>query len=235
MDRFWPVIYLIGWFGSLFLASYLINWLLIRGLLRHYYRLFVAPGVIVHELSHALGCLVTGAQITEINFWKASGGHVKYRHPDTPLFHLFGNPIIALAPIWGTFLIVALTTYFLAPNLIRLNQYYDWTIPANYWQVLDLADWRSWLYLYLVTSLMATMAPSKTDMSYALFSLIIFGLLLAVIVAWPPTANQLETILQLLSPLMIFSLVILALAIGVAFILALPYRHRRFTPRNQLE
>lgn len=232
IDRFLPLFYLIGWFGSIFVASYLINWLLIRSVIRKWYRFFVAPGVVVHELSHAVGCLATGSQITEINFWKASGGHVKHLQTNDPLKRVVADPIIALAPIGGTFVVLALLTIVMIPNLFQTFTQGDYTMVT---EAIDITRWETWLYLYLTTSLLATIAPSKTDMRYALASLIIISIVLVVLVFIPGVSELILGFEQQLQPFAVFTLVLLCLGVIISFFLAIPYRKKHFVPKEQID
>jgi len=58
--------------------------------------LFLYPGTVVHELSHAVLCLITGATITEFNLLRLKDVEIKY---DTPKVPVFGNFLIVFAPI----------------------------------------------------------------------------------------------------------------------------------------
>jgi hypothetical protein len=232
MERFIPLVTIVIWFGLVFGGSYLINWLLVRSIIRRYYRFFVAPGVIVHELSHALGCLITGSPIVEINFWKASGGHVKHLQPTDPLRRFINDPIIALAPIWGTFAVLGILTWFVAPDIFRFITYPSWDTIAS---SIDFGAATTWLYLYLVTSLLATIAPSRTDMMYALASLAVLTLLLILLAFIPGFSDQLNWLISLLKPFAYFSLGIIVVAIVTAFILAIPASKYHFTPREAIE
>ena len=229
MERFIPLFYIVSWFGLVFGASYLINWLLIRSVIRRFYRFFVAPGVIVHELSHAIGCLVTGAQIVEINFWKSTGGHVKHYQPK---MGLPGEAIIALAPIWGTFLVLFGLTWYVAPSTFTSLGTYDLASIAG---AFDWASVQSWLYLYIVTSLVATIAPSKTDMSYALASLAVGSVLLIFLLMIPGIAELLASFGATVKPFAVFTIALMTLALLIAFILALPNRRKHFAARGQIE
>ncbi len=42
------------------------------------YRIFVTPGILVHELSHALACLLMGAKVTDMTIFDKEGGHVTH-------------------------------------------------------------------------------------------------------------------------------------------------------------
>ena len=49
--------------------------------MRFMYYVIRVPGVVVHECSHILGCLVTGAVITQVVFFSEEGGSVTYARP----------------------------------------------------------------------------------------------------------------------------------------------------------
>lgn len=232
MDRFLPLLYIIGWFGSIFTASYLINWLLVRSIIRQWYRYFVGPGVIVHELSHAVGCLLTNSQIVEINFWKPTGGHVKHLQSHDPLKRVIADPVIALAPIGGTFIVLIVLTYVMVPDLFQLLQTNDYGFVFS---SLDVVRWQTWLYLYITTSLLATIAPSKTDMKYALASLVVLSIALILLLLIPGVSTGLLAIGNRILPFAFFTLMLLVMGIIVSFFLALPYRNHRFVPKEQID
>ncbi len=227
-----PAFIIIAWFAAIFGLSYLINRLLARSVLWRYYRWFVAPGVMVHELSHAVGCLLTGAEITEINFWKSSGGHVRHRQRSEPFFRWVADPIIALAPIWGTFLLLAFLTWLLIPGFFQSIQSGAYTdLLLN----LPIARWQFWLYLYLVTSLAATIAPSKTDMNYAFGSLVVLFIVLFGGSYFTGFSEAITNLLNYLLPFGLFTIGIMVVALIIAAILAFPNRDKRFVAREQIE
>lgn len=232
MERFLPIILIISWFGAVFASSYLINWLLVRSVIRKYYRFFVAPGVLVHELSHALGCMATGAQILEINFWKKTGGHVRHYEPKVPII---GETIIALAPIGGTFLLLALLTWLMVPSLAQLLQGTESLLEINTLARIDWSQWQTWLYFYLVTSLLATIAPSQTDLRYAIASLVAIGMIFVLLSFLPFVPPMLLNWLETVKPFAFFTLLLLLLGIVISFMLAIPYRNKTFIPKEQLE
>lgn len=189
------------------------------------WRLFVAPGVVAHELAHALACVVTGAPVLDINFWKASGGHVIH---GPPRLHIIGPVFISFAPMilmtLGLFVFVPV----LSPGLANLT----WTqhVPSSLTQLvggylasLILAiksfDWRTitpWLLTYAMLNVAVTMTPSGIDLKNAqwafaacLIVAALIGRLLAVSVSaavlWPPAAT---------------SLILLGMALIVAVIIA---------------
>src|SRR5687768_18527214 len=60
------------------------------------YRLILLPGVVVHELSHTLACLLTRTSIHQISFWDETGGKVIHEKPKWPIIT---QPFISVAPL----------------------------------------------------------------------------------------------------------------------------------------
>jgi hypothetical protein len=164
------------------LISYVLDYLWAQVLpLRFFYYLVRAPGVIVHECSHILGCLLTGAKITDVVFFSDKGGSVTYTRPKIPFL---GDLVISTAPLFCIPLVLyGLTWCF--------SQYLGCTIPAIgglpsaidssgtlqllalavvdlFWQNL-VAGFHPWflLYVYLTLSLVLSMAPSGQDLRNA--------------------------------------------------------------------
>lgn len=167
---------------AIIIISYGINMLLLYSV-GGMYRLFVAPGIILHELSHAFACLITGAPIESINVFKKDGGDVKHGKPKIPVI---GQLLISLAP----FVVGALAIYFLSKLLgindsnvsdlsLNTGQFVDWIKHA--FTGTNLTDWKSWVAIYLVLSIAVTMTPSSQDMKNIAFSLIFIAILVFVI------------------------------------------------------
>ncbi|MFY9750075.1 MAG: metalloprotease family protein [Methanoregula sp.] len=185
------------------------------------YLLVSAPGVIVHECSHVIGCILTGAKIRKVVLLSKKGGMVSYTPPAIPVL---GNVIISTAPLFILPLVLAALTWFFGtyagcsftsfmPSLdsvvslyplvegIGLTLYQNLVVAFNIWFLL---------YLYLVTSLALSFSPSTQDLKNAVAGFVIliiagFCLLAANISA---VTNGFLTILGLLGT---------GLAIGLAF------------------
>lgn len=185
------------------------------------WRLFVAPGIIVHELAHALACVLVGADVQEINFWKVEGGHVIHTQPR---IHLLGPVLISLAPM----IVMTLGLFVLAPLLAANVGDLPWieTVPSSlsgfvggYLTSLGQAaagfDWltlKPWLLIYLMLNVAVTIAPSRADLHNAQWALV--GLMIVVILLFQLFAWQLP--LAVLWPPLATSLVLLGLALLAA-------------------
>ena len=88
---------MLGWGALLIGMSYLCKRMWLR-MLGRAYRIVALPGILIHELSHATGCLITGAKITGFSLFEPGGGYVEHEPPKLPLL---GAPVISLAPVVG--------------------------------------------------------------------------------------------------------------------------------------
>lgn len=141
---------------------------------RTFYYLLRAPGVVIHECAHMIGCLLTGATIHNVVFFSKDGGSVTHSPPVIPVI---GNVIISTAPLFCIPLVLSLCTWlfshYLGCSFPTLPLTLDSTgtiialsggILGTFTQNLQVR-FNPWflLYLYLVLSLILSAAPSMQD------------------------------------------------------------------------
>jgi hypothetical protein len=185
------------------------------------YLLISAPGVIVHECAHVIGCLFTGAKIRKIVLISKEGGMVSYSPPAIPIL---GDVIIGTAPLFILPLVLAALTWIFGmyagcsfssavPSLGSISSLYSMVaaIGTTLYQNL-IAAFNPWflLYLYLVTSLALSFSPSVQDLKNA-----IVGLVILIIAGLSLIILNLPVITG--GFLMILGLFATGLAIGLAF------------------
>jgi len=155
--------------------------------LRSVYYLMRAPGVVVHECSHILGCLVTGATITNVVFFSPEGGSVSYTRPKIPVL---GDVIISTAPLFCIPLILTGLTWcfsrFLGCTFPAFPVSIDsaGTLHSLATAIIELftqnlvTDFHPWflLYLYLTLSLVLSVAPSAQDIRNAAIGIVLIAL-----------------------------------------------------------
>ncbi len=178
---------------------------------RMLYLLIRAPGVVLHECSHIIGCLVTGARIHSIVFFSPEGGSVTYSRPALPLI---GDVVIGTAPLFLLPLVLSFITWVFSTffgcifpvfpatiespaALVDLGRSILGTFPDNL-----LTRFNAWilLFLYLTVSLVLSAAPSTRDMKNAAAGgiLLIVAGVLVLGSGIPPAVTFLDGLVRLL-------------------------------------
>ncbi len=86
--------------------------------------IFLFPGSVVHVLSHALVCLITGSTIRNLNIFHLEANEVQYERPK---IRILGNFLIIIAPIFGCGLILIFLASYLGSSAIENRNIYDGT------------------------------------------------------------------------------------------------------------
>jgi hypothetical protein len=180
---------------AVILISLALDFLWARSIpVRFFYYILRAPGVVVHESAHVLGCLLTGAKIRNVVLFSKEGGSVTYNPPVIPVI---GNVVISTAPLFCIPLVLSLCTWFfsgylgcLLPALPLSVDSIDAVVVmgggilATFTQNL-LVHFNVWflLYLYLVLSLILSAAPSMQDVKNASIGICVLSLT-GVLILW---------------------------------------------------
>jgi hypothetical protein len=169
------------------------------------YLLVMWPGVVVHELSHFLGCVVTRTKVFEVKLFspREEGpgnmvlGFVSHAKPRGP----FSTFVISAAPFFGGAAALWGILALAAPQALgglgapfafgtgrgAIDALADAAVSYVAFAralaaSLDWHSWRAYLALFLLLSISTHVAPSRHDMKYALagaFSLAVLGAVLA--------------------------------------------------------
>lgn len=196
-----------------------------------FYSLLRAPGIIVHECSHILGCLITGAKVKKVVLFSEAGGSVTYSSPKIPYI---GDLVINTAPLFCIPLVLAGFTWIFSEYLgcvfpavpLRVD-----SMDALFGMFLGILGMFTWnlvihfnpwflVYLYLTLTLVLSVAPSTKDLKNAALGISIITLL-AILVLWSsfsPAVNILWGITHLLS----IGLTLGLLSAGIALVISTP-------------
>jgi len=221
------------WFFILIFISFLIDKIWSR-IIGKKYRFFVLIGVIVHELSHALVCLLTGAKIYSMNFFAKEGGYVKHGRSK---LHFIGNALIAMAPIFGAFAALWGLSYYFGLRLnfsaVNFSGGFAENLKIFFRSGWDLfrqgyGNWQFWALLYLIISITAALAPSKQDFKNAIWGLLFLFLIGLIVLYFQQTSNFLDVLIgRYLSRVVVLGIFmeIISLIVGLPF-----YFLRKFSP-----
>jgi hypothetical protein len=149
------------------IAGSISNWLNWRYLNYGPVRLLYYVGAFVHELSHAILCVLTGAKIEEFTVF-SNQPRVVHRQSKIPFV---GELLISSAPIAGGLFFLFLVNRYLLGNYFILpifSSTQDWhTIFAVLLAVLsqiNLLHWQSWVMILLSLNAGAMLGPSPRDL-----------------------------------------------------------------------
>jgi hypothetical protein len=150
---------------AMLVLSYFINFFLVRSFLGKHYQLFLMPGVVLHELSHLLFCVITGAKVVNVTLFDAQGGRVEHEKPKWPLI---GQMLISFAPfVIGVALVYLMSLAIGLKGLDVTELKFDYSnllqSAANFLAPIDFASWKTWVFGYLIVSVSVTLSPSKQD------------------------------------------------------------------------
>lgn len=165
-------------------------------------------GTPIHELSHALFCLIFFHKIEEIKLFQIdeeSGvlGYVNHSYHKKNIYQLMGNYFIGIAPIICGTAIIYLATKFLLPNTYReVDEYlgdlaflqgkglsWDWfpylfvtlggMIKAVFMEISSGIGW--WIYILIVFCIALHMNLSGADIKNSLLGLPFVVVIIAVV------------------------------------------------------
>ena len=163
------------------------------------YYAFLFPGVVLHEVSHIIGCIIVGAEIKKASLFNSQGGYVVHEKPTLPII---GDLIVSIIP-----LAVGICTIFF------LTKYYLGNILGGELSPSQLG--KTVFILYLGVSIIANMLPSWQDFTNASYGFIIFFCALIMLEAkFTVFKEQLFSIAVLMSA----SLAVLILVLAVSYI-----------------
>ncbi|MCD8307530.1 MAG: metalloprotease family protein [Clostridia bacterium] len=156
-------------------------------------------GTPVHELSHALFCLIFGHRIVEMKLFQVSSsdgtlGYVTHTYNKRNIYQNIGNFFIGIAPILVIAAIMFVIAYFLLPSFTDTLH----TLPAtieevqfvplvkNIWEIIKsffslIGTWQWWVFLIIGLFLCLHMTLSTEDIKGAWSGFITLVILLLVV------------------------------------------------------
>ncbi len=196
------VSFLIMLLGVLLFSRLVNHWLALI-LTRRWYQILLWPGVVVHELSHLLGALLTFTKVTGFSLLPVKPGPTG-QVLGSVIHKATGNPVtlilISLFPFLGGSFILWVLAILLIPgmpleapallinsaeNFLALGINYFiawWGFVILFWQALIFSSWQTWLFLYLAIAIGAHLAPSNQDLGNTSAGLTALSLLAVLIV-----------------------------------------------------
>jgi hypothetical protein len=223
---------LLFWSVVLVLSSILLERMWTYSLARWLYIIFATPGIVVHELSHLVACLITGAKVNKVVLISRDGGSITHGRPR---WGMFGQTIVSMAPFIGIPLVLVLIGFvFDLVPFFRLDMTWghrpSWDVGSmllgTFGSAFDLIrlnlidDGSLWflLYLYLAASLTVSLAPSNQDLKNSWIGLC---LVIVVLLVWALIFDDLLSGLGWKAPVTYFLMNILGWTVALALVMSL--------------
>jgi hypothetical protein len=162
------------------ILGYISNWLNWRFLNYKINYLLYYLGTFIHESSHAVFCLLTGAKITEYKIFTKQP-RVAYVNSRLPII---GNLLISIAPILGGLVFLFFVNKYFLTNQYIMPAFSDWRFFSadflKFLKQINLLDWKNLVALFLFLNIGAMLAPSWQDLKNVWFLIIIL-----IFIKWP--------------------------------------------------
>lgn len=197
------IIFLFGWIISLLRRGFC------RVTGRHGPKMLLATGIIgtpVHELSHALMCVLFGHRITDIKLYNPKSndgalGYVSHTYNKKNIYHQIGNFFIGIAPVLLGGGVVILLLSLLLPDAFDVISFEIETLSANdlgslpifeffafigtaileIFSAESLSCWQGWVFIVLSLMIATHMEMSGSDIKSGLRGLMFLLVVLLLI------------------------------------------------------
>ncbi|MDD5547954.1 MAG: hypothetical protein PHN74_03640 [Candidatus Pacebacteria bacterium] len=155
---------------ALAFLSNLLNWKFLNSKITYF---LYCIGAFIHEISHAIVCIITFAKIERFEVFSRTPQviHRKSRLP------IIGELLISFAPIAGGLLFLFSINNYLLGNYFELPAIYKWqdilSAPLNLISQINFLEWQSWIMILLFINTGAMLGPSLRDLKNVWLPLII--------------------------------------------------------------
>ena len=205
-----------------------------------------AIGTPIHELSHALFCLIFAHKITEIKLFQINSadgtlGYVNHSYNKKNIYQRVGNFFIGIAPIIVITALLGLIAWALMPNVIykmsaqigavSLSNGFEFVFGAYFGAMgiffEAITDYHWWLFILIGSCFALHMNLSKEDINGALVGLIfvlaifLIADIILFIIGIPVLNGFTRIILRggvFLSVFLSISLIVNLVLLGISFI-----------------
>ena len=119
-----------------------------------------APGVMLHEIGHAVFCLIFRHKIVEMKLFSPEEdgtlGYVNHSYNPNSFYQRIGNFFIGTGPIWFGVAVLSLISWLLLPNEMQISNFFS----LNFW-----GRWQSYIWLYLALTISSHITLSPPDLA----------------------------------------------------------------------
>jgi len=190
------------------LLSKFLNGLFYQKLGRTMYLVFMWPGVVVHEMSHLIGCWLTRTKVLSVKFFSPRDepggsltlGYVSHVKPRNPL----ASMIIGSAPFFGGAVVLWLLLRWFFPAVTATATFHPVVLKAGaaaaswafvsavardyfaffkaLFSALAAGGWLSFVFVYALIPLASHIAPSRPDLKHTIWGVVTVAALVSLVI-----------------------------------------------------
>ena len=186
------------------------------------YIYLTAPGVMIHEIGHAVFCLIFRHNIVEMKLFSPEEdgtlGYVNHSYNPKSFYQRCGNFFIGTGPIWFGITVLWFISLLLLPECMQAHNSVG-SVVGNFFSTNFWGRWQSYVWLYLALTIASHITLSPPDLAGSAdggIAILIAALLGFLLLGWcGDWENEIIEFLKnvFLSSLNIFSFVIILLFI----------------------
>jgi len=155
------------------ILGYISNWMNWRFLNYKMNYLLYYLGTFIHETSHIIFCILTGAKISEYKIL-AHQPRVAYSNSRLPLI---GNLLISIAPMFGGLLFLFLVNKYFLANQFIMPPFTDWKLFFDDFldllKQINITEWKNLIVIFLFLNIGATIGSSWQDLKNVWFLILV--------------------------------------------------------------
>ncbi len=188
-------------------------------------------GTVIHELSHALLCLLLWVPISKLSLFspkKVEGGGYRLGYVEHRKVGPIRTLVIGIAPILGCGLATYLAYVWALPNITILTPLTPETfLQSLEWLLLNPTHWQNYLFYYIAVSCALAGDPSEADLSsmpiLVFLAILIGGLFYYTkdFFLWKGIGKTLQFFIDILAPIFQGITLLMLFEAGVLIVLLL--------------
>ena len=150
------------------------------------YIYLTCPGVMIHEIGHAVFCLIFRHKIVEMKLFSPDEdgtlGYVNHSYNPKSFYQRIGNFFIGTGPIWFGITVLWFISLLLLPECMQVHNSVG-SVIGNFFSMNFWGRWETyiWLYLALTVASHITLSPpdlaGSTDGGMAILTTALLGFL----------------------------------------------------------
>lgn len=132
------------------------------------YIYLTCPGVMVHEIGHALFCVIFRHKIVEMKLFSPEDdgtlGYVNHSYNPKSFYQRIGNFFIGTGPIWFGGAVLCLISWLFLPEEMQIENSVS-SVIGNFFSADFWSRWQSYVWLYLMLTVASHITLSPPDLA----------------------------------------------------------------------